>query len=474
MGSLRFRLLAAVALVAGAAVITVAMVSRQGARHEFMELERSARGLDISVAAEAVRSSLRSGAVAATLDSLLASLPSRRDQAFVVSDSAGRLLASSSPDVKRARIEFGPGGRIEIAASVHEGRGVRAHRAIVLGAPHARIDGIEGRPAVTVWSVPLVDLKGELPPDPFLLGLNRWLVGAVTAAGALALFLTWLLSRGIVGPVEALTAAARRMERGDLQARVEARSRDEVGALAGAFNAMAASLERTESLRRQMVSDVAHELRTPLTNLRGQLEAIQDGILPADAATIRSLHEEALLLSRLVDDLQELALAEAGRLRLDRERVPALQAMESAAAAFRVEAAARQITLAVESGDAGVASEAGAVDADRTRLGQALRNLVSNAVAHTPAGGRVTLRARRDGAKIAFSVSDTGPGIDPDHLPHVFERFYRADSSRTRATGGAGLGLAIVRHLVEAHGGDVSIESPPGSGTTVTCRFPAA
>ena len=468
MRSLRFRLLAAVALVAGAAVITVAIVTRQGARHEFLELERSARGLDISVAAEAVRSSLRAGANSATLDSLLASLPARRDQAFVVSDSAGRLLAASSPDVKRSRIEFGPGGRIEITGSDRSGGAVRAHRAIVLGAPHARIGGTDGTAEVTVWAVPMVELKGALPPHPFLAGLNRWMLAAVTVAAALALVLTWLLSRGIVGPVEALTAAARRMERGDLKARVETRSRDEVGALAGAFNAMADSLERTEALRKQMVTDVAHELRTPLTNLRGQLEAIQDGILPADAPTIRSLHEEALLLGRLVDDLQEIATAEAGRLRLDRERVSALEALEAAAAAFRAEAAARRISLLVSGDDAGV------VDADRARLGQVLRNLVSNAVAHTPPGGRVTLRASRDGSRVAISVADTGPGIAPEHLPRVFERFYRADASRSRATGGAGLGLAIVKHLVEAHGGDVSIESGPAAGTIVTCRFPAA
>jgi signal transduction histidine kinase len=468
VGSLRVRLLAAVALVAGAAVLVVALVSRQGARHEFFELERSTRGLDVSVAAEAVRSSWRGGARAPALDSLLASLPRRRDQAFVVSDSAGRLLAASSPDVKRFRIEFGPGERIDITGSVRQGNVVRAHRAFVLGAPHVRVPGADGGAGVTVWSVPLVDLKGEIPPDPFLTGINRWMLGAVIAAAAMALLLTWFLSKGIAGPIEALTKAARRMERGDLKARVETRSRDEVGALAGAFNAMAASLERTEALRRQMVTDVAHELRTPLTNLRGQLEAVEDGILPADSKTIASLREEAVLLSRLVDDLQEIASAEAGRLRLDRERVSVREALEGAAAAFRAEAGARRIALIVDE------DGAEAVDADRARLGQVLRNLVANAVAHTPEGGRVTLRARREDHRVAISASDTGPGIPAEHLPHVFERFYRADAARSRATGGAGLGLAIVKHLVEAHGGEVSIESRPGEGTTVTCRLPAA
>jgi two-component system sensor histidine kinase BaeS len=239
-----------------------------------------------------------------------------------------------------------------------------------------------------------------------------------------------------------------------------------------------------------MVTDVAHELRTPLTNLRAQLEAIEDGLVAADEAALRSLHEETLLLSRLVEDLQDLAIAESGGLRLDRGDVAPREALASAAAAFRSRAESEGIALEVEPAPAGLPP----VSADPARLAQVLRNLVANALTHTPRGGRVTLRAVRDegaggaaGAGAAayaaadapagapavrFEVRDTGEGIPTEHLPHVFDRFYRADPSRARATGGAGLGLSIVRHLVEAHGGRVAVASAPGAGTVVSFTIP--
>jgi signal transduction histidine kinase len=236
--------------------------------------------------------------------------------------------------------------------------------------------------------------------------------------------------------------------------------------LSHAFNSMAESLSRNETLRRQLVTDVAHELRTPLTNLQAQLEAIEDGIIAADPAALRSLHEETLVLSRLVGDLQDLSLAEAGRLRLDRVPASPREALEGAAAAFRAQTESRGISIRVE--------EAGspAVLVDRARLSQILRNLVANAVTHTPEGGVVTLAAMAEAGFIRFEVRDTGEGIPPEHLPHVFDRFYRADAARARATGGAGLGLAIVRHLVDAHGGEVSASSEPGRGTTISFTLP--
>ena len=463
--SLRVRLLGVVALVSAAAVVTVVLVSHRAVQTEFGRFETTTRAFALEDAAEALRTWVRAGRSPEEAGELLRLFDRPGHRALVLVDPSGRTLAVSSPELRDARISIGPGDRIEIVRNHRMGDASTTQRAFIVGAPRAPIGGEEGPPLAFLYAVPVLAPDGG-PAEPFVRSVNRWMIGAVAAAGLLALVLMWLLSRRIVGPVEALTAAARRMERGDWEARVAVRSRDEIGDLSHAFNAMAESLARNETLRRQLVSDVAHELRTPLTNLRAQLEAMEDGIVRADPAALRSLHEETLLLARLVDDLQELSLAEAGRLRLDRAPVSPREALDAAAAAFRAQAESRRIALRVES--------EGAPDvlADRARLGQVLRNLVSNAVRHTPDGGSITLTAAEEGDAVRFAVRDTGEGIDPEHLAHVFDRFYRADASRARATGGAGLGLAIVKHLVEAHGGSVSAASEIGVGTAVAFTIP--
>jgi signal transduction histidine kinase len=259
------------------------------------------------------------------------------------------------------------------------------------------------------------------------------------------------------------------MEEGDLTQRVPVGSPDEIGELARAFNAMAESLGRTERLRRTLVTDVAHELRTPLTNVRGYLEALRDGVAEPTPALIASLHDEAVLLGRLVEDLQELTLAEAGQLHLDRAVWTLDDLVGSAVELARPRALEKGVALRAE-----FPPDLPAVDVDRTRIGQVLRNLLGNAITHTDAGGEIVVSAARGHGEVEVRVHDTGAGIPPEHLPHVFERFYRADRSRARATGGAGIGLAIVKELVQAHGGRVGIDSAPGRGTTVTFTLPSA
>ena len=310
------------------------------------------------------------------------------------------------------------------------------------------------------------------PSDPlrrdFADAANRWLAGGVAAAGLLSVLLIAALSRRLLGPIESLTDAARRMEVGDRSVRVPVDSSDELGRLARSFNAMADAISRQEALRRNLVSDVAHELRTPLTNVRAQLEAIQDGLTVADARAIDSLYEEARLLERLVDDLQDLALADAGRLSLDLCSFPFAEAAERAAAAWKDRASAQNVAIAVQ-----VPADI-AVHAARGRVLQILSHLLVNALAHTPPGGRIEIVARARDGDVETQVSDTGSGIDARHLPHVFDRFYRTDPSRTRSTGGSGLGLAIVRHLVEAQGGTVRASSEPGHGTVIVFTLRAA
>ena len=285
-----------------------------------------------------------------------------------------------------------------------------------------------------------------------------WLV--IVLAWLLALLLTLALSNHILKPVRELTRIANRMERGDLSQRIRIRTKDEMGMLAHAFNTMADSLARSEQLRRNLVSDVAHELRTPLTNVRGYLEALKDGVIDPTGEMITSLYEESLLLSRLVVDLQELSLAEAGQLHLVRRPLALEEVIVKAVSSLQLQATNKQLALRVE-----MSPCLPRVEADAERVGQVLRNLVSNAITHTPPGGEIRIRARSINGEVLVSVDDTGEGIDEQHLPCIFERFYRTDASRSRATGGTGLGLAIVKQVVEAHGGQVEAESAPGRGS---------
>lgn len=324
-------------------------------------------------------------------------------------------------------------------------------------------------PGAVVGIVYVNPLAAKEIDESFLGAVNRWLLIAAGVAGLLALLLTLAISRRIFGPIESLTVAARRMESGDLSSRVAVRRRDEVGSLGHAFNAMADSLAKNEQLRRHMVSDVAHELRTPLTNIRGYVEGLRDGVLQPDRETLDSVFEEAQLLSRLVDDLQELALAEAGQLRLKLQPVSAVDLVERATGAARPQFETRGVKLSTDLPEGQLL-----VNADPERIGQVLGNLLSNALAHTPEGGKVIAGVRKHGAEIEMSVQDTGSGIAAEHLPYVFERFYRVDQSRARKDGGAGLGLAIARQLVEAHGGRIVVESAVGQGTTFTFTLPPA
>ena len=300
--------------------------------------------------------------------------------------------------------------------------------------------------------------------------INRPLLWAALLAGGVALLFTFFLSRQVSKPIEALTAAARRMRGGDFSQRVEVNSKDEVGELARTFNAMAEGLNRIEELRKKMVADVAHELRTPLANIRGYLEAMRDGVVTPDRATIESIYEEALLLARLVDDLQELALVDAGELSLERQPSAPEDIVQKAVAAVRPQVAAKELSIEVDLPSQALPS----IQVDAERIGQVVRNLLSNAIAYTPAGGRIEVAARRVNDGIEMSVTDTGVGISPQDLPYIFERFYRADKSRARATGGAGLGLTIAKRLVEAHGGKIEAQSEVGKGTRFSITLPIA
>jgi signal transduction histidine kinase len=292
-----------------------------------------------------------------------------------------------------------------------------------------------------------------------------FLRGGLIAIG-IAIVLTFILSRRILSPVRDLTTAARQFGKGDFSHRVSSDGQGEIGELARSFNSMADNLEKNEHLRRNMVADVAHELRTPISNLKGYLEAISDGVVKPDEATIRSLNEEASSLTRLVADLQELSLSEAGELKMAVQPEDISQLVQETITAIQPKAAAKDLAILSHTPD-----NLPLADIDYHRIKQVLNNLLNNAVAHT-SKGQVTVSGRQEGDKVLISVADTGEGIPAEDLPLIFERFYRVDKSRTRATGGTGLGLTIAKRIVEAHGGKIDVISEVGKGSVFTFSIP--
>ena len=298
---------------------------------------------------------------------------------------------------------------------------------------------------------------------------------ALAAAAALALLVGSLvgvvLARTLARPMVRVAGAAESLAAGDLSQRVPVEGALETQTLGRSFNSMAENLQQAEQLRRNLLADVAHELRTPLTVIQGNLQALLDGVYPLERAEIATIYDETRLLSRLVADLRELAQAEAGQLQLDLRPTDMIIVLRQTADSFTPFAEAKAVTLR-----ANLPADLPDVMADPDRVGQIVRNLVSNGVRHAARGGVVAISARDTLAdqkrSVRVEVSDDGPGIPPDQIAHVFDRFWRGDQSRARDTGGSGLGLAITRYLVEAHGGQIGVESDGLSGTVFWFTIP--
>lgn len=465
MISLRARLLMASLLVAGLALGVVGLVTQRTLNTEMsmMAVRVPAECPELGTAALALQRCWDARRGWSGVGEVL-----RRYQPagfeLLLADGSGAVAAATSASLREGALRTGPDGSVTISMRLPGGQTSMMR---LQNHPSAPVMS-GGRAVGTLHAIVMPDLSQVLDRDRMRRGVSSGLALALAIGGALALVLILTLSRAVLRPVRDLTAAARRMARGDLSTRVVTGARDEIGQLARSFNAMADALGLQETLRRNLVSDVAHELRTPLTNLRCQIEALEDGLAQPDAATLRSLRDETLLLARLVEDLQQLSLAEAGALRLTLEPLAPAELVESALTASRSAAAMAGVTLESK------VLPLPPVMADRERVAQVLRNLLTNALQHTPAGGSVTLHARFVDGAVQFAVCDTGPGIPAEHLALVFERFHRVDPSRARATGGAGLGLAIVRRLVEVHGGTVRAESEVGKGASFSFTLPLA
>ncbi|EGH03016.1 MULTISPECIES: sensor histidine kinase efflux regulator BaeS [Pseudomonas syringae group genomosp. 2] len=283
----------------------------------------------------------------------------------------------------------------------------------------------------------------------------------------LAVLIAWWIARTLLDPVKRVAAATHRLTAGEYSSRVAVSSNDEVGQLARDFNQLAYTLERNEKMRREFMADVSHELRTPLSVLRGELEAIEDGVRTLDQASMKSLQGEVGMLSKLVDDLYELSLADVGALTYRKVDCDLAELLTNITEMFEERCAARQLSLQLE-----LATHPLSVHADPGRLQQLISNLLENSVRYTDAGGTVQVRAAMRDDEVCIEVMDSGPGVDPAQLPRLFERFYRGETSRNRASGGAGLGLAICHSIALAHGGSLSADHSPTGGLWLTLCLP--
>lgn len=365
--------------------------------------------------------------------------------------------------VMRAPITIvGVNGKVVYSADVAKGALIPAHE-IASGIP------------LTVSAERVGTLLIALrPPDPvefdereasFLNQTRRTILWGSLGALLIAVSMGGFIAKTLTRPLRKLTEATQDVARGNLGRQVEIESKDELGDLARSFNHMSSDLAQSVNLRRQMTADIAHDLRTPLSVILGYTEALDEGVLPPSAETYAILHDEARHLSRLVDDLRTLSLAEAGELRLERSPTSPADLLGRVAAAHKVQADHAGVTLVVDA-----SPNLPTMQVDAERFAQVLHNLVSNALRYTPNGGTITLGARQQIDGIALTVRDTGAGIAAEHLPFVFERFYRADAARQQ-TGESGLGLPIAKSIVEMHGGTITVASEVGTGTIFTIHL---
>ena len=465
--SLRVRLLLAVSVLALAATIAVAVATRQSTRTEFrrfQELERTSTPADVDALTTKLGSIL-DGRCCTPLVMAEASAGLGPRDAIVVTDrQLGRLIAEAGPATRGlkdldVRVQ---GNSIVIDAVRTTGSTAEAVSIQLKGVPASPLVTAEGRVA-DVRLIVFPRAEQDKSAAVFLGSLDHRLLLVTTIVGLLALAATWLLTRRIADPIVELSDATRDLASGDLSRRVAARGADEIAALGRSFNAMAAGLEHQQALRRNLVSDVAHELRTPLTALRCRLESIIDGVAGDPKNALNGANEEVLHLACLVDDLQELALAEAGELALTIGPVDVADVVTSAARATGLDSD-RRLRIDV--------SRPFVLRGDPVRVRQVLVNLLTNAQRHTPSDGTIDVTATQNSGEIHVEVHNTGSDLSDEQIARVFDRFYRADPARQRTTGGTGLGLAIVKHLVEAQGGRVWAKRR--DGVTFGFSLPAA
>ena len=483
MSSLYLRLLLVIVGVSLLAVIMVALISSRATTSEFQRFVKNDDGTDL----ERLQGDLQAYYEQhGNWDGVLPVLDRISDlsgKQLFLTNAKPAIVAIAPASLRELNIRLMPDGNLQLERRRESGGRLQLEQFVLANPIHREVKNAAGKLIGTLYLVPMTNHEMTQNEKRFLGTVNKSLAFAGVSSAALALIAGFFLARRILRPVKALTSAAQRMKSGDLTVRVPIHGGDELAELGRSFNSMADAMVRTEELRRNLVSDVAHELRTPLASIRCQLEAMQDGLADPNREQINSIHEEAMQLNRLVEDLQELALADAAQFRLSLQAVSVKEQAEQVSRSLH--SLARERAVAIE---VCMADDLPLAAADPGRLKQILTNLLENAVMHTPAGCRVMLSAKLDistdvstgsvsdravtGSWIEIEIQDSGNGIAPEYLPHIFERFFRTDESRSRATGGSGLGLVIVKQLVELHGGKVWAKSQLGHGTTIRLTLP--
>ena len=331
--------------------------------------------------------------------------------------------------------------------------------------------------AATALGRHIANMTARLGDDPALVAdldvnfhaaVNEILTVAALASLLAALVVSLFTTQRIVNPVREMMLASQHIAAGEYHQRVQVTSQDELGALALSFNQMAETLEQTEQRRMQLIGDVAHELRTPLSSIKAVMEGLVDGVLPAEQSTFLNVQREVARLQRLVYDLEELSRAEAGPVHIEAGPTSPAYLVHTASDRLRPQFDDKGVCLSLD-----LPTTRPKVHADPSRIVQVLLNVLGNALQYTPSGGQVTVSAWRDGQAVAIAVQDSGVGLSSEHLPHIFERFYRVDKSRSRAGGGSGIGLTISKHLIEAQGGRIWADSRgPDEGSTFAFSLP--
>jgi signal transduction histidine kinase len=368
-----------------------------------------------------------------------------RRSLFTLADSTGAKVFGGNPD---ALGEVVPESNLKKGAAIEVGGEV--------------VGWLLFSPAMDRW-------RPGTPEERFLSGVNSAIFFSALVATVLALVMGGVLAFTLTRSLRELTTATKELAKGKLGHQVEVRSRDEMGDLARSFNQMSAEMARSNQLRKQMTADIAHDLRTPLSVILGYTESFSDGKLEATPETFTVMHREAQHLNGLIEDLKTLSSADAGELPLSYQEISPDTLLRRTAEAYRVKAEQKDITLRVIS-----ESDLPQILVDVERMAQVLGNLMSNALRYTPPGGEITLSAGEVEREIRISITDTGAGISPEDLPYVFERSYRGDTIRRQTEGETGLGLSIAKSLVEAQGGEISVESSLGRGTSFTIHLPVS
>jgi signal transduction histidine kinase len=455
--SLSWKIALSLLLVVAVSVGLTAYLTHHRTTSEFSNFISESRASYLEQTEQTLKDYYTENGSWAGVQSLLQSLPTFVNDRFILADNSGTIIGDTNAQW--------------LGETVQSVRLTKPTSIVVSGQEVGKLYLLSSGMVIVQFIPPGGALSGQPPSSPeqrYLSHVNTSLIIAGGVGAAVAILLGLFLTRQFTRPIRALKKGAARIANGDLAYKVKVKSRDEFGELATSFNSMAATLDSSEQSRRRLFADIAHELRTPLSVIGGTVDAMLDGVYEPNPDNLTSIKEETEVLTRLVGELRDLTLAESGHLKLEFEPTNLAELVQRRVSQTEVIAQGKNISLRTD-----ITEGLPEIEADGRRIEQVVANLLDNALNHTPSGGTVTIAVSPDKDGILVSVSDTGEGIPAEHLPYIFERFYRVDDARSRKTGGAGLGLAIAKQMVELHGGRIRVESEVGKGSKFSFTLPA-